>query len=546
MSERLMARGSICAALVVVLALAPGVLAKTMDDYITEATGYQRAGDLARAVEVIETALKEHPDNAAGYAHLGFYKGMQAGATQNFMEAATLSSESFAMLDKAVALDSLSVDARYYRGLMGVKVPEFLGKLDGALADLELVLKIRDKSPESVPDGIVVSAYSLLGEGYQKKGNTAKATEAWEAVTRLAPGTQTAKAAEANLAKATETPVTPPAPPQSSPGQSSPLPAGDTADLLGQAQAAMDKGDYLAAEKILRQVIGVDSTNTRAYTMLGSALAFADRGYDERIAEDTTLRTNLVFEAMKYFDKAVSLAPNDTEARLMRGIMGVSFPFFVGKLDQGIEDLRIVAESSAPASTKAQAEYWLGFGYQKKGMTYWTKIVNDNPDEAVVRMALDGMRPHIEHFDRAKYPGPVVVVDFVLGFRDELAPQTAVWVETDKGDFVRTIYVSGFSGHAKGVQIVLPEWARRSAFADADAVTGASIDFGHHVHVWDLKDTAGKDVRPGNYVIKVEASYWPSMKYQVASAAVEVGKQENRKAVEEGNYIPYLEVKYLP
>ncbi|MCK4255899.1 DUF2271 domain-containing protein, partial [candidate division WOR-3 bacterium] len=83
-------------------------------------------------------------------------------------------------------------------------------------------------------------------------------------------------------------------------------------------------------------------------------------------------------------------------------------------------------------------------------------------------------------------------------------------------------------------------------FADVDAVTGASIDLGHHIYVWDLVDNSGKEVKQGNYIIKVEVSYWPSMKYQIVSASINLGKSEERTVVEEGNLIPYLEVKYFP
>jgi tetratricopeptide (TPR) repeat protein len=526
--------------------------AKPLDQYLSEATKAQQAGDLTQAVALMEAAGKDYPENATIFANLGLYKGMQAGATQNFMEAGRLSGEAFTLLDKAIDLDSLNVTARFNRGLMGVKVPEFLGRLDGALKDLRFVIVLHDDFPGMVSESMLASTYELLGEGYQKKGDAKQAEDAWRQAMAAAPGTATAKTAERNIAALSGSAQTKPAEPQPKPEPGAgrqPVeaqPAGDTAASIAQAQADMDKGDYIGAEAILRLVVAKDSTNARVYRMLGTSIALADRGYDERITKDTTLRTNLVFEAMADLDKAVSLAPEDLEARLARGAMAVSFPFFVGKLDQGLDDLKKVADGNAPAPEKAQARYWLGFGYQKKGLSYWTSIVTDNPNEEVVRMVLQGMSPRIDHFDRSQQPGPVVVVEFVLGFRDELEPQTAVWIESDKGDFIRTIYVSGFSGHVKGTQVVLPEWAKSTKFAGADAVTGASIALGSHIYLWDLKDAAGQPVKPGKYAVKVEASYWPSMKYQLASAAIEVGKQETRQVTKEGDYVPYLEVRYLP
>ena len=121
-----------------------------------------------------------------------------------------------------------------------------------------------------------------------------------------------------------------------------------------------------------------------------------------------------------------------------------------------------------------------------------------------------------------------------------------MWVETEKGKFVKTLYVSGFSGHAREVQVVLPVWASTSKFADADAITGASIDVGEHMYAWDLSDASGEKVASGTYVVKVETHYWPSMRYQMVSAEVAVGGAEQKVLVEEGDFIPYLEVTYLP
>jgi hypothetical protein len=155
------------------------------------------------------------------------------------------------------------------------------------------------------------------------------------------------------------------------------------------------------------------------------------------------------------------------------------------------------------------------------------------------------LRPPVQHIDLSGYDRPVISIDFELSYRDELAPQTAVWVEDSEGKFVKTIYVSGFSGNAKEQQVDLPVYARSSGFADVDAVTGASIDLGQHVYVWDLKDHAGKKIASGDYTVFVEVSYWPSMQYQRVEAPIKIGKKDARVVVQEGNLIPYLEVHYL-
>ena len=41
-------------------------------------------------------------------------------------------------------------------------------------------------------------------------------------------------------------------------------------------------------------------------------------------------------------------------------------------------------------------------------------------------------------------------------------------------------------------------------------------------------------------------SHWPSMKQQVAAAEIEVSGKPDQSMKKEGDFIPYLEVTYLP
>ena len=45
-------------------------------------------------------------------------------------------------------------------------------------------------------------------------------------------------------------------------------------------------------------------------------------------------------------------------------------------------------------------------------------------------------------------------------------------------------------------------------------------------------------------MVKVEVTYRPSMEYQSVSAEIQLGEKDHRIIVEQGNLIPYLEVKY--
>jgi hypothetical protein len=155
------------------------------------------------------------------------------------------------------------------------------------------------------------------------------------------------------------------------------------------------------------------------------------------------------------------------------------------------------------------------------------------------------MRPRVARIDEGELDTPCVKIDFILGFQDELAPQTAVWIEDENENHIVTIYVSGFAGYVKEKQVTLPLWAAITGFEGIDGVTSASIDIGHHVYIWDLKDYNGNKVKKGKYKVRVETSHWPSNLYQNVEAVIEVGKKENSVRVEEGDFIPFFEVTYM-
>jgi tetratricopeptide (TPR) repeat protein len=528
------------------------VSAAPFSEYVEEAKSSREAGDLGRAVELMNQAVEEYPDSAMSYAYLGLYLGMQAGATDNFMEAGRLVTKAFSHLDHAVRLDPSNPRARLYRGSMGVNVPEFLGHLDQGIEDLEMVLAAYDKSPATVPVDLAIAAAQLLGQGLEKQEDYPAAAEALEIVVRLAPGTQAAEAAEKELSRIENLAAERPAGESELAEEDLENMGGESPDdpeaLAKLGKTYYQQGKFENAARVLGKAIDMETTDPDAYrymVMIRSGEMSEDL-YDSRIYENTDWATNLAFEIAGYLDRAVELAPEDMELRLMRGQIGVQFPFFTGMLERALADLEMVTESTLPAEDRAEATYWLGFGYAKLGMSFMTRVVTEFENEEAMRMALRSMRPNIERLDEESLSRPAVIIEFELGFRDELPPQVAVWIENGDGDFLRTIYVSGFSGNVKERQIVLPVWASTSEFADADAVTAASIDVGQHVYVWDLRDGEGREVPSGEYRIMLETMHWPSNRYQMVTAPIQVGDQPDRVVVREGDYIPYAGVRYLP
>jgi tetratricopeptide (TPR) repeat protein len=530
-------------------------VARTPDEYINEARKHEVSGDLENAATTMKNAYQEHPEDQEVLAHLGMYLGMMAGQTQNYVEAGRLIAEAYDYLDRAVAMDTTHAPTRFQRGAISVHVPAFMGRLKQGIADLEYATNFAEDNPGVFPVEITASAYSHLGRGYEADGRAEEARAVWEKAIELAPGTAVAREAERGITglRPPQTTIEETQPEPASSGEVQSLEAKidrepDNAEAhieLGEAYISV--GNYREAERVLRAALEIDDTNVEAYILLAEALGeMAGRGYDENIYEDTDLRTNLAFEVVNVLNKAVQLVPDNPELRLARGTVNVQMPFFTGTLDKGIEDLQMVAESDASNETVAEALFWLGWAYKKRGNTYWLDVITEHPGSSAADMAFYSMRPAVTHFDPSEYETPFVEIDFVLGFQDELAPQTAVWIEDSGGGFVRTLYVSAFSGYVKERQPNLAEWSQASGYADADAVTGASIDVGHHVIVWDLTDVSGKRVNPGEYTVNVEAMYWPSMQYQASSAAVDISGVENGSVSQTGVIIPYLEVKYHP
>ena len=530
--------------------------AMTLEQYITEAEGYKSAGQFDEAVATMEQAVEEYPEHSDAHAQLGIMLGEKAQRTRDYMKIFEIAQRAFSAWDKAIEIDPNNFTARFYRGAWGVSLPKFAGQMDKGINDLEILTQMMEKSPDPSSKERLVEAYQYLATGYQKNAEYSKAKSIHEKIVALVPETEHAHLAQENIDKIvtfekwqaerlTRLPEDTPEIVElnekvaKNPGRF------DLLLALGKAYYSIE--NYEEAADVLREAVTIDQSSSEAYKLLAFSLnEISAVGYDPRIYLNTDFRTDLAFEATEALDRAVALAPDDIELRFTRGVTSVNMPFFVNRIDQGMADLEMVAASDFSRDMKAEATYWLGYAHQKKATTYWTQVVSKYSGTEAAQDVFNTLRPPVRHMDLAKYIIPIVYIDFELSYRDELAPQTAVWVEDAEGAFVKTMYVSGFSGHAKEKQINLPVWAKSSEFVDVDAITGASIDLGHHIYIWELDDHRGKKVSPGEYKIFVEVSYWPSMQYQRVEAPITIGKGVARKVIEEGDIIPYLEVRYLP
>jgi tetratricopeptide (TPR) repeat protein len=93
------------------------------------------------------------------------------------------------------------------------------------------------------------------------------------------------------------------------------------------------------------------------FLMMSAGSVYAENATEYFIhgLKSTSTRTKI-----KYFSKALELAPNLTEAYEKRGVLY----FFQGKFDNVIEDFQTFIDLSPP---KAEAYRMLGMGYLKKG-----------------------------------------------------------------------------------------------------------------------------------------------------------------------------------
>jgi hypothetical protein len=104
--------------------------------------------------------------------------------------------------------------------------------------------------------------------------------------------------------------------------------------------------------------------------------------------------------------------------------------------------------------------------------------------------------------------------------------QYAVWIENEKGEVVKTLFVTSYTtkGRVRGSEQPMrgyvkrpncvPTWVKTikaESLSDQqlDAVTGATPQAnGKQTFTWDFTDQQGKKVKDGNYCVKVEATLY--------------------------------------
>ncbi|MBO4565289.1 MAG: DUF2271 domain-containing protein [Bacteroidaceae bacterium] len=123
--------------------------------------------------------------------------------------------------------------------------------------------------------------------------------------------------------------------------------------------------------------------------------------------------------------------------------------------------------------------------------------------------------------------GKANTLEVTFNYQKQAGPgsnQYAVWIENEKGEFVKTLFVTSYTtkGRARGGEkaqrgyivrpACVPIWVKTSKAEEKtdvqlDAVTGATPqNSGIQTFTWDFTDEQGKAVPQGTYKVKVEAT----------------------------------------
>ncbi|MFH1942043.1 MAG: DUF2271 domain-containing protein [bacterium] len=530
---------------------------KALKTFLSEAQALQGEGKLQEAVDLLKEAVSVYPSMSDAHLQLGLAwgaLGQKSSQTGDMMTAMTAVNEGFAAFEKAIELDPKNIDAHFYFGVYGVNVPTFFGKLNPGVEHLEKALSLTQEKKQEDSKDRLAALYRFLGKGYEMQKKYSDAEAAYKKVLELSSEGENADAARTGLEslKKTEPSAEPKAQkkaPESSKVAALKMKIEKSPDNFEPqyelGRVYFDERNWVEAQKALRKAVALNKNHFDVQFLLTRALMEdAMVGYDERIYENQELRTNLAFEVTGQLERALEIDPSNVEARLWYAVGCVQMPFFVQKIDEGLARLDAMAkDASLPDSVRAEALFQLGSGYRKKGHAIWMKLLKEYPKSRQIQGIYDefGLREYRKEGIAAK--NGAVVVTFHLGFKDELEPQTAVWVEDADGKFVKTLYVSGFSAFAKEKQVNLPRWSGNSKF-ETDGTTGASIDWGKHTYSWNLTGHDGKRVKDGMYKVFVEAAWWPSMEYGRALAEIRVGPVSDEATAKKGPHIPILKVQY--
>ena len=155
---------------------------------------------LDAAQRSFEQALKRRADDPKATAYLGLTLSAQAGQlfeAGKLAEAQPLIMRGFESLDRAVKAAPADAEVRRLRGELNLQVPEFMGRTDPGVADLEAVVADPSFAKLRAPEQAKI--YWLLGTGYARQGKSERAQAVWQKAVAAAPESNAGKDAQKRL-----------------------------------------------------------------------------------------------------------------------------------------------------------------------------------------------------------------------------------------------------------------------------------------------------------------------------------------------------------
>ena len=128
-----------------------------------------------------------------------------------------------------------------------------------------------------------------------------------------------------------------------------------------------------------------------------------------------------------------------------------------------------------------------------------------------------------------------VQINFDYTKRDGFSSnQIAIWLEDANGNYIKTIYITDFTGRKSGWKKrnqSLSNWQKKAnaikmSQSEIDAVSKATPKQGNVNIVWDCKDNNGKLIKDGNYKIVVEATIYQDNNV-LYTAEINIGNKAN-------------------
>ncbi len=478
---------------------------------ILQASEKANAGNFKDAVEIMKKAVEAYPDSSAAHTVYGMFLTRRAGEV-SFMKAGTLSSKAFKHFDIALGMNPEDINARLYRGILSTHVPKFMGKLKQGIKDLEMI-----KQKHADKEGLYLTAVYYVGLCYEKADNNDKALENFKHIVMYGKSSEYYKSAKNKYKELSKS------------DKSKPKSSGNEYET---AKKLMEEGNLREALKNFRVASVNEPDNLELHMLYARTIGMeVEKGYNETIKEDVTYRAGLAHEVYEVLSHCVELAPNDEDIRFLRGSVAIDLPFFVNSLETGINDLEYLAENAKSEEVKSQSIYLKEKALKMKKVNELAeKGYNAKTDEEKAELLPQFVR--VKHPVKQKQPdGTSLRITLSMGYRDQIQPQTAIWIEDENGNYLETVYISAFAAFVKDKQIHLPRWAKSSEFKKTENVTGASIDCGTHTFYWKCDKYKDQKV-----VLKAEICHWPHIMYGKYEMPLDL-KSDTKYTLEDGDFL---------